>query len=127
MKLTPINAPDAPYIAGTYARAMSIKGAEELLIISGQIPVDADGNQSDDPVEQGHQVFANIDAQLRAAGMTKDNLVKITIYLASRRYIHAYRTARDAYLQGREIALTCIITGIFDESWVMEIEAMAAR
>jgi 2-iminobutanoate/2-iminopropanoate deaminase len=33
---------------------------------------------------------------------------------------------RQEVLQGREIALTTIITGIFDEKWLMEIEAIAA-
>ena len=29
-------------------------------------------------------------------------------------------------LQGRQIGLTTIITGIFDEKWLLEIEAIAA-
>lgn len=125
--ITPINAPDAPQTPGTYAQAVSVRGADELLIISGQIPSDAAGVVPEDPRAQADQIWANIDAQLRAAGMSKDNLVKVTIYLSDRKYTEAYRGARDAYLEGRQVALTAVIAGIFDPAWVMEIEAVAAR
>ena len=39
----------------------------------------------------------------------------------------ADRRARDACLDGRQVALTCIIAGIFDSDWLMEIEATAAK
>jgi 2-iminobutanoate/2-iminopropanoate deaminase len=58
--------------------------------------------------------------------MTLDNLVKVTIYLADRRYIDDYRRVRHEVLEGRVIGLTTIITGIFDERWLLEIEAIAA-
>ncbi|MEO0731083.1 MAG: RidA family protein [Pseudomonadota bacterium] len=47
--------------------------------------------------------------------------------LTSRDIIPAYREARDAYLEGRPVALTCIITDIFDSNLLLEIEAVAAR
>lgn len=127
MKTKAINAPDAPQPPPSYVQAMSIKGAEELLLISGQIGVDLNGIAPPSFGEQAKLIWSNIDAQLRAADMTKDNLVKVTIYLADRKYTEEYRKARDAYLEGRPVALTCIISGIFDESWFMEIEAVAAR
>ena len=33
---------------------------------------------------------------------------------------------REEVLAGRSVALTVIITGIFDEDWLLEIEAVAA-
>jgi enamine deaminase RidA (YjgF/YER057c/UK114 family) len=65
-------------------------------------------------------------AQLRAADMTLDNLVKVTIFLSDRKYTADYRKVRQEVLQGRQIGLTTIITGIFDEKWLLEIEAIAA-
>ncbi|MBX2855881.1 MAG: RidA family protein [Rhodobacteraceae bacterium] len=127
MKLTPLNAPDAPSTPGTYAQAMSVNDACEWLFISGQIPADASGAVPESALAQAHQIWANIDSQLRAAGMSKDNLVKVTIYLSDRAHTSAYREARDAYLDGRQVSLTCVIAGIFDSGWAMEIEAIAAR
>jgi enamine deaminase RidA (YjgF/YER057c/UK114 family) len=125
--ITPVHAADGPPDPGSYAMAMSVKGADELLFISGQIGVDQDGVAPSGFAEQAELIWGNIDAQLRAGGMTKDNLVKVTIYLSDRKYTDEYRAARDAYLDGRRVGLTCIITGIFDSAWLMEIEAIAAR
>ena len=127
MEIKVVNAPDAPSTGGAYAQAMHVKSPTEWLVISGQIGVDLDGKAPDSFEAQADLIFSNIDAQLRAAGMSKDNLVKLTYYLSDRKYTEAYRAARRAYLGDREIGLTCIITGIFDSNWLMEVEALAAR
>ena len=65
-------------------------------------------------------------AQLKAAGMTLDNLVMHRTYLADRSYTLVNRAVRSEVLGGRETALTVVIAGIFDEAWLLEIEAVAA-
>jgi enamine deaminase RidA (YjgF/YER057c/UK114 family) len=57
--------------------------------------------------------------------MTVENLVKVTIFLSDRRYALENRQARQAALGDHAPALTVIIAGIFDESWLLEIEAVA--
>jgi enamine deaminase RidA (YjgF/YER057c/UK114 family) len=59
--------------------------------------------------------------------MTKENLVKITVFLADRKFRDGMRDARNAYLDGHQVAFTCVITGIIDEQWFLEVEATAAR
>jgi enamine deaminase RidA (YjgF/YER057c/UK114 family) len=122
----PINAPDAPQPLGGYAQAMEVTNATRILFISGQIPVAADGSVPESFEEQARLCWANVIAQMHAAGMTLDNLVKVTIFLSDRKYIADYRKVRMEVLQGRQIGLTTIITGIFDEAWLLEIEAIAA-
>jgi 2-iminobutanoate/2-iminopropanoate deaminase len=126
MKLTPINAPDAPQPLGGYVQAMEVTDAKRLLFISGQIPQATDGNVPERFEDQARLVWQNVIAQLRAADMTLDNLVKVTIFLSDRQYIPDYRKVRQEALQGRQVGLTTIITGIFDEKWLLEIEAIAA-
>ena len=126
MKLTPINAPDAPQPVGGYAQAMEVTGASRILYVSGQIPAAVDGSVPERFEDQARLCWANVIAQLRAAGMTLDNLVKVTIFLSDRKYTADYRKVRIEVLQGRAIGLTTIITGIFDEKWLLEIEAIAA-
>jgi 2-iminobutanoate/2-iminopropanoate deaminase len=126
MKRSIVNATGAPQPAGGYAQAIAVEGAQRLLFISGQIPVGADGIVPSDFSSQAAIVWANVDAQLKAAGMTKDNLIKATIFLADRKYAMDNRDARAAYLGDRQIGLTVIIAGIFDTSWLLEIEATAA-
>ena len=126
MTLRPINAPDAPQPLGGYAQAMEVTNAARILYISGQIPVTTDGSVPESFEDQARLCWANVIAQMRAADMTLDNLVKVTIFLSDRKYIADYRKVRMEVLQGRQIGLTTIITGIFDEKWLLEIEAVAA-
>jgi enamine deaminase RidA (YjgF/YER057c/UK114 family) len=126
MTRRPINAADAPQPAGGYAQALEIAGASRLLFISGQIPETVDGGVPADFESQARLCWKNIEAQLAAAGMTLDNLVKATIFLSDRRFAIPNRTVRNEVLAGRQIALTVVICTIFDEKWLLEIEATAA-
>jgi 2-iminobutanoate/2-iminopropanoate deaminase len=121
-----IVASDAPAPPSNYSQALEVKGAERLLFVSGQIPVAKDGSVPKEFRAQARQAWANVEAQLRAAGMTLDNVVKVTIFLADRRHAMENRAVRQEVLGERAPALTVIITGIFDETWLIEIEAVAA-
>ena len=125
MNLRPINAPDAP-AAPTYHQGMEVSNASRILFISGQIPATVDGAVPERFEDQSRLAWQNVIAQLRAADMTLDNLVKVTIFLSDRKYTADYRRTRDEALGGRKVSLTTIITGIFDEKWLLEIEAVAA-
>jgi 2-iminobutanoate/2-iminopropanoate deaminase len=121
-----VNAPDAPSPAGGYAQATEVRNPRRILHLSGQIPVTMDGAVPADFTAQCRLVWANLDAQLRAAGMSLDNLVKVTTYLANRRDAAANSRIRREVLGARTPALTVVIAGIYDEAWLLEIEAIAA-
>jgi 2-iminobutanoate/2-iminopropanoate deaminase len=126
MQKTPINSPAGPQPPSRYHQAMLVEGAVRLLFISGQIPQDKAGRVPEDFESQARLVWKNIEAQLAAADMTLDNLVKVTFFLSDRKYTVANRKVREDVLGQRDIALTAIITGIFDKVWLLEIEAIAA-
>lgn len=121
-----INASDAPDPVGGYAQAFEVSGLSRILHISGQIPVALDGTVPTGFTAQCRLVWANIEAQLRAAGMTLDDVIKITTYLSDRRYGDENRVVRRAVLAERTPASTVITTGIYDEAWLLEMEAVAA-
>lgn len=121
-----INAPDAPQSQGGYAQAIETTAATRTLYISGQIPAATDGTVPTDFTCQARLAWGNVEAQLRAAGMTLDDLVKVTTFLSDRKYAAENRLVRNEVLAGRQIALTVVIAGIFDEQWLLEIEAVAA-
>jgi enamine deaminase RidA (YjgF/YER057c/UK114 family) len=120
-----VNAANAPQPAGGYAQAVAVEGHRRLLFVSGQIPVGLDGHVPEAFADQADQAWRNLDAQLQAAGMTRDNLVKVTVFLADRGHALANREARRRYLGDRAVAMTVVIAGIFDPAWLLEIEAMA--
>lgn len=125
-RLTPLTGDGSPPVQGSYPQAVEVTGAARWLHLSGQIPVRPDGGLPETFAEQCRQCWANLEAQLIAADMTLDNLVKVTTFLSDRRYAIENREVRLAVLAGRQPALTVIVTGIFDEAWLVEIEAVAA-
>lgn len=71
----------APLPAGTYSQA--VFADNPLLFISGQTPRRADGTRLKDASikEQTRQVLDNLDAIARAADLSLNDAVKVTIYL----------------------------------------------
>lgn len=78
-----VTAPEAPEPVGPYSHAVRAGGAGELLLLSGQTPIDpATGALVDGDVgTQTRRVFANLAAVLAAAGLTLDDVVKVNVYL----------------------------------------------
>lgn len=125
MNVRQINAANAPVASGGYSQAVEVRGAARRLYISGQIPVDRDGRLPKKFDEQADLVWQNLIAQLCAADMSIQNLVKITIFLGDRKFAAQNSAIRRDKLGGHKPALTVVIAGIFDEKWLLEIEAIA--
>lgn len=66
--------------AGHYSHVCTAAG---LVYVSGQLPVDAQGKPlSDQPFEvQATQVLKNIDACLRTAGASREDLVQVRVFV----------------------------------------------
>ena len=124
--LRPLTGDGSPPVEGAYPQAVEVTGPTRWLYLSGQIPVAPDGSLAADFTGQCEQVWSNIETQLAAAGMTLDNLVKVTTFLADRDDALENRTVRIRRLAGCQPALTVIVTGLFDAAWRVEIEAVAA-
>jgi enamine deaminase RidA (YjgF/YER057c/UK114 family) len=125
MKRRALNAESAPEAIGGYAQAVEVTDTNRRLYVSGQIPVTRDGTVPAMFAEQARLAWSNVLAQLFAAGMNVENLVKVTIFLSDRKYAVENCEARQRALGNHCPALTVIITGIFDEAWLLEIEAIA--
>ncbi len=110
----------------TYAQAHEVSAGTRLLFISGQVPEDEAGETPLDFLDQCHLTYANIEKQLKAASMDFSNLVKLTVFLADRRHRAGHAEVRKALLGALSPAMTIVITGIYDEKWLLEIEAVAA-
>ena len=126
MNITAVNAESTPAASGGYSQALEAQGAKRFLFVSGQVPETKAGTVPEGFPAQARLVWQNVVAQLHAAGMSVSNLVKITTFLSSREFALANREARQEALGEHAPALTVIITGIYDERWLLEIEAVAA-
>jgi 2-iminobutanoate/2-iminopropanoate deaminase len=99
----------------------------ERSYVSGQIPQSRDGVVPATFREQCLLAWRNVEAQLRAADMTFDDLVKVTTFLSNRQFGAENAEVRREMLGDRAPALTVIVVDIFDSAWLLEIEAVAAR
>lgn len=78
-KIQPIITSKAPGAIGPYSQGIS---AGELVFVSGQTPLRADGTLVDGAIaEQTEQCLKNILEVLLAAGLTMDAIVKTTVYM----------------------------------------------
>jgi 2-iminobutanoate/2-iminopropanoate deaminase len=125
MQRRDINAADAPQPASPYSQAVEVSGATRTLYVSGQVPADPSGAVPDDMTRQCELAWANIAAQLRAAGMTLDNIVKVTTILPDHANLAASRTVRQQVLGDRRPASTLIVGGLASPAWKIEIEVIA--
>lgn len=110
----------------SYAQAHLVEAPRRWLFVSGQIPVDEKDAVPAGFEDQCRLVWRNVEAQLAAGGMALHDLVKVTVFLSDRRYREANYRIRHDVLGGHSPALTIIIADIYDEAWLLEIEAIAA-
>jgi 2-iminobutanoate/2-iminopropanoate deaminase len=110
----------------SYAQAHEVTHPSRILFVGGQIPVAEDESVPKDFKSQCRLAWKNVEVQLKAAGMTLGHLAKVTVFLSDRKYRRENYEVRTEVL-GKSItpALTIIITGIYDEAWLLEIEAIA--
>ena len=125
MQRRDLNAPDAPHPVAAYTQAIEVSGASRTLYISGQIGQGIDGTIPDDIVEQSRLAWQNLEAQVEAAGMTLDNLVKVTTIVPNRGDVAAAREVRSKVFGDRKPASTLIVADLANPAWKIEIEGVA--
>lgn len=111
----------------SYSQAYALSDWKELVFVSGQVPETGEGVVPESFDEQCRLAWHNVSLQLGQAGMSLENLVKVTIFLSDRKFREANAKIRHDILGGVSPALTVIIAGIYEEKWLLEIEAVAAR
>lgn len=125
LKHREVNAADAAAPVGAYAQAVEVSGSTRTLYVSGQVGMALDGTIPDDIAEQARLAWQNLAAQLAAAGMTLDNVVKVTTIIPELANLGPSREARTKALGNRRPAATLIVAGLANPAWKIEIEAVA--
>lgn len=124
MKLIPTATPDAPAAIGPYSQAIRYGN---LLFTSGQIPLDpATGQvQGETVAEQADLVLRNLGAVLKANGITYQEVIKTTCFLADMADFEAFNEVYARYLTGNP-ARSCVAVRELPKGVLCEVEAIAA-
>jgi 2-iminobutanoate/2-iminopropanoate deaminase len=125
MQKRDINSETGPKPAAAYSQAVEVSGATRMLFISGQVGVEADETTPPGITEQARLAWRNLEAQLKAANMGLDNLVKVTMIVPDPADIPATRPVRAEVLGNRRPASTVIVAGLPNPAWKIEIEGIA--
>ena len=113
----------APGAIGPYSQGYESCG---LVFASGQIPVDpATGEVAGDKIEtQAEQSCKNVGAILEEAGLTFDNVVKTTCFLADMADFVAFNAVYEKYFTSKP-ARSCVAVKQLPKNVLCEVEAIA--
>ena len=123
---TIISTPGAPAAIGPYSQAVE---AGPFIFISGQLPVDpATGNIAGaDTAAQTEAVIKNIAAILGSRGLTLENVVKTTVFMADLREFQKMNEVYARFFAKNPPARATIEVKALPKAALVEIEAIAAR
>jgi enamine deaminase RidA (YjgF/YER057c/UK114 family) len=116
-----------PAARGHYSAGVIGRGTR-VLEISGCLAENAAGDLvgAGDAGEQARQCLRNIDAILREAGATREDIIRIGIYVTDMADRPAIARAREEYFGAHKPAATLVqIVGLVSADFVVEIEATA--
>ena len=118
-----IETKNAPAAIGPYSQA---KVAYGFVYASGQVPLDpATGEVVGTTIEeQTEQIMKNIGAILEAAGVTYENVIKTTCFLAEMADFAAFNAVYDKYFTGKP-ARSCVAVKQLPKNVLAEVEVIA--
>lgn len=119
-----ISTEKAPAAIGPYSQAIMING---MVFTSGQIPINpADGEiVGTDITAQAEQVMANLGEVLKAAGLSYENAVKTTCFLADMNDFAAFNEVYAKYFTGKP-ARSCVAVKTLPKNVLCEVEVIAS-
>ncbi len=100
-----------------------------MLIVSGQVPVDKQGNLvgKGNLGKQAEQVFLNIKSIVEEAGGTMENVVRTGVYMVDLAQTQLFRDVRNKFINPQKPPTSTLVqvSKLFSDDWLIEIEATA--
>ena len=117
----------APAPVGPYNQAIAARG--QMIFVAGQIPLEPQTGEivgSGDIAKQTQQVMANIEAILKAAGASWENVVKTTVFLTDLENFAAMNQVYAQYFNEETApARACVEVSRLPKDVLVEIECIA--
>lgn len=121
---TVISSAKAPAAIGPYSQAIKL---DNLMFCSGQLPVDPKTGEVPEGVKaQTAQSLANVKAVLEEAGLTLENVVKTTVFLADMKLFGEMNEVYAATFTQPFPARSAVAVRELPKSVLVEVEVIAA-
>ncbi|WP_231868371.1 RidA family protein [Fictibacillus phosphorivorans] len=118
-----VHTEEAPAAIGPYSQGMVI---DQLFFSSGQIPLTKEGVMVDGDVkEQTHQVFRNLQAVLKEAGSSLDQVIKATVFISDMNEFAEINEVYGHYFGDHKPARSCVEVARLPKDAKVEIEVIA--
>ena len=125
-RLNPKGLFESPYFTHTVA----VSGATKLVYVSGQVSYDQAGAVvgKGDMRAQTEQVFQSLTRNLKAAGATWDDVIKVNGYMVGMNpeAIAAYREGRTRFLKKLPASTLVGVPSLVHPDLLLEVEVVAA-
>lgn len=117
---------NAPAAIGPYSQAVKVGN---MLFASGQLGLNPEtGNFAEGGIkEQTAQAFSNVKAILAEAGMTIDNVVKTTVFLADMADFAAMNEVYASQFNGDFPARSAVAVKTLPKNGLVEVEVIAVK
>jgi len=123
--LKTVSTTQAPAAIGPYSQAVSAGG---FLFTSGQIALRSDGTLVEgDAAAQTRQVFQNLEAVLEAAGLTRGDVIKTTVFLQDLGDFAAMNEVYAAFFGEHRPARSTVQVARLPKNVLVEIDLIARR
>lgn len=121
-----INTAAAPAAIGPYSQAIEAGG---MVFVSGQLPIDpATGAFAEGGIKElTRQSLTNMKAILAEAGLTMDNVVKTTVFLADMADFAEMNEVYASFFEGVCPARSAVAVKTLPKEARVEVECIAAR
>lgn len=121
-----ISTTNAPAAIGPYSQAIEANG---MVFVSGQLPVDpATGEFAEGGIKElTRQSLTNMKNILAEAGLTMDNVVKTTVFLADMADFAAMNEVYASFFEGVAPARSAVAVKTLPKGALVEIECIAVK
>ncbi len=115
-----------------FTHTVAVSGAAKLVYVSGQVSYDQNGSVigKGDMRAQTEQVFASLTRNLKAAGATWSDVVKLNGYMVGMtpEAIKGYREVRTRFLAAKRLPASTLVgvDRLVHEDLLLEVEVVAA-
>ena len=123
-KLIKTHTSDAPAAIGPYSQAIR---CGQFVYTSGQVPLDPTSGEivGSNIQAQTHRVLQNLQAVLKSAGTSLENVIKTTVFLASMNDFQAMNTVYTSYFGEHAPARSTVAVAELPRKALVEIECVA--